>query len=116
MEINRAGIAQRSGFRCGSSGNRRRKFTFSLKFTRADAMLWASRSRAKKDGCRSGLTGTPGKRVWSKSHRGFESLPIRQLSFSSRADFVAISNLVARFSELAEVLKNQCFGSTDSAL
>ncbi len=28
--------------------------------------------------CRSGLTGTPGKRVWAYTHRRFESCPLRQ--------------------------------------
>ena len=31
--------------------------------------------------CRSGLTGTPGKRVWAYTHRRFESCPLRQKRF-----------------------------------
>ena len=30
-----------------------------------------------RDRCRSGLSGTPGKRVLVKANRGFESLPVR---------------------------------------
>ncbi len=33
-----------------------------------------------KDRCRSGLSGTPGKRVLVKANRGFESLPVRSAS------------------------------------
>ena len=33
-----------------------------------------------RDRCRSGLSGTPGKRVLVKANRGFESLPVRSVS------------------------------------
>ena len=33
-----------------------------------------------RDRCRSGLSGTPGKRVLVKANRGFESLPVRSAS------------------------------------
>ena len=32
-----------------------------------------------RDRCRSGLSGSPGKRVLGKTNRGFESLPVRTL-------------------------------------
>ena len=35
-----------------------------------------------RDRCRSGLSGSPGKRVLGKTNRGFESLPVRTLGWT----------------------------------
>ena len=40
-----------------------------------------------KDRCRSGLSGSPGKRVLGKTNRGFESLPVRPYYVQHSRDF-----------------------------
>ena len=41
----------------------------------------------------SGLSRTPGKRVWANPHRGFESRPLRQISvFSGSTLFVTVQS------------------------
>ena len=43
----------------------------------ASKRRWSEYSLMFRDRCRSGLSGTPGKRVLVKANRGFESLPVR---------------------------------------
>ena len=40
-----------------------------------------------RDRCRSGLSGSPGKRVLGKTNRGFESLPVRPYFVPLARDF-----------------------------
>ena len=40
-----------------------------------------------RDRCRSGLSGSPGKRVLGKTNRGFESLPVRPYYVPQSRDF-----------------------------
>ena len=40
-----------------------------------------------RDRCRSGLSGSPGKRVLGKTNRGFESLPVRPYFVPQSRDF-----------------------------
>ncbi len=40
-----------------------------------------------RDRCRSGLSGSPGKRVLGKTNRGFESLPVRPYYVPHSRDF-----------------------------
>ena len=68
----------------GISGNRDRGFesrplrhsSFQACPT-TDSLRDDRRPDAAAERCRSGLTGTPGKRVWAQTHRRFESCPLR---------------------------------------